>query len=86
MACQKLGKPEAIAFRNWMWQEYSGGSIIVIPEIVDYEVRHSLVLERLRASPARRNHASLARLNELHRYPAVYLPLTTRSIQRAAEL
>lgn len=78
MACHALGNDEAIKFRVWMWGEFMRGAIIVIPEIADYEVRRSLL--SIRAT------GSLGGLDRLHQDPGVYLPITTASIRRAADL
>ena len=44
LACHEPGNPEAGDLRNWMFKEWTAGAIIVIPAIVDYEVRRSLIL------------------------------------------
>ena len=53
------------------------GRVIVIPEIADFEVRRSFLLNNLTAS--------LARLDALKR-DLVYLPLDTLTMLKAAEL
>ena len=78
MACHESRNDEASDFRTWAWAEAARGSMIIVPEIADYEVRRSLLVHR--------SQASLARLDDLRIYPAIYLPLTTPAFRRAAEL
>lgn len=78
MACHSSQNDEASDFRVWLWSQAAQGSMIVLPEIVDYEVRRSLLANNLRPS--------LVRLDDLRSYPAVYLPLTTPAMRRAAAL
>lgn len=61
------------------WFEYhmSVGTRLIIPEIADYEVRRSFLLEGLTGS--------ILRLNALQKVIA-YQPLTTAAMLRAAEL
>lgn len=60
----------------WLWT-LPKGTRIVVPEIVDYEVRRELI----RAGKAQ----GLARLDTIGRV-LQYVPLTTRTMKRAAEL
>ncbi|MGB7157836.1 MAG: hypothetical protein WBD40_07205 [Tepidisphaeraceae bacterium] len=55
----------------------AGGSVLVVPEVADYEVRRSLLLHELESSVA-----------ELDRLKATltYLPITTSVMLTAAEL
>ncbi len=78
MACHESRNDEASDFRSWMWDEAAQGSMIVIPEIADYEVRRSLL--------AIRSQASVDRLDKLSDWPANYLPITTTAMRRAANL
>ena len=52
-------------------------TVIVVPEVADYEVRRNFILEGFTAS--------IARLDGL-KQSLVYLPLTTETMLRAAEL
>ena len=51
--------------------------VLIVPEISDYEIRRSFLLNRL--------HRSLARLDEL-KVSLVYQPITTAAMLRAAGL
>jgi predicted nucleic acid-binding protein len=62
---------------EWLEKLAERGDTIVIPEIVDYELRRELI----RASKT----AGIKALDELESL-ASYLPLTTRAMRRAAEL
>ncbi len=61
----------------WLERQLAGGVSIIIPEIADYELRRSLLLENL--------ERSIARLDKL-KTMLVYLPITTSVMLRAAEL
>src|SRR5437667_3621271 len=65
------------AIASWLERELTRGLLIIIPEIADYELRRSLLLEGLTQS--------LERLDEL-KAALVYLPITTSVMLRAAEL
>ncbi len=43
LACHGKGNSEAADFRAWMYGEWVNGSLLIIPAIVDYEVRRSLI-------------------------------------------
>ena len=62
---------------KWLADCDAAGHYVVVPEIVDYEVRRELLRSRKSAS-----------INELDRLKAElnYLPLTTAAILKAAEL
>jgi hypothetical protein len=47
LACHEPGNLERGGVWNWMLNEWVNGSIIVIPAIVDYEVRRSLISNEL---------------------------------------
>ncbi len=72
--------------RNWMIQEQANETTIVIPEIVDYEVRRELL--------RRQSRNILKRLDLLEKPPKKdsailtvdYLPISTAAMRRAAEL
>ena len=62
---------------GWVQQTLASGSVLILPEIADYEVRRDLLLEGL--------NRSIARLNDLKRL-FLYAPITTTTMLRAAEL
>jgi predicted nucleic acid-binding protein len=66
--------PEII---TWLESQLARGLPVIIPEIADYELRRSLLLEGLMRS--------ITRLDKLES-ALIYLPLTTPVIRRAAEL
>lgn len=77
IATTRRGHPRGEPCRRWMRSCASAGTRIAVPEIADYELRREL----LRAS----NSSAIARLEALeadHRY----LPITTGTTRRAAEL
>ncbi len=78
VACGTSDKEVLRNLRAWLVNEATDGSAVVIPEITDYEIRRELLAAGLTAS--------LARLDELHDFPGVYLPITTESIRLAADL
>jgi len=65
--------PEAAA---WLKRVVASGALVILPEIADYELRRNLLLEGLQSS--------LKRLDELKEL-LLYLPLTTRTMNQAAE-
>jgi predicted nucleic acid-binding protein len=62
---------------DWVSREIERGVLIVIPEIADYEVRRSFLLEGLARS--------VARLDEL-KAVFTYLPITTAIMLKASQL
>ena len=77
LASQARGKPKADACRAWLVAMESAGALIIVPAIVDYEVRRELV--RVGAT------AGLGRLDRLlARF--VWLALDRPALLRAAEL
>ena len=69
------GSGEAAECRDWFQQVEAGDSMVMVPEIADYEVRREL----LRADKIRgieRLDALIAQVN--------YLPITTNAMRRAA--
>ena len=69
--------PESIACAQWLQTHITSVSRVIIPEIVDYEVRREL----LRANKTK----GIARLDELAKF-LEYLPLTTTAMRQAAQL
>lgn len=61
---------------QWLKSQLQSGSLVILPEIADYEVRRSLLLHGLTRS--------LGRLNDLKRM-LHYAPITTDTMIRAAE-
>ena len=61
----------------WLERQLADSVSVIIPEIADYELRRSLLLENL--------ERSIARLDKL-KTMLVYLPITTSVMLRAAEL
>ena len=62
--------------RDWLARQLAAGTVILIPEIADYELRRELIrLDRKR---------SLARLDLMHT-ELQYLPLDTPTMRRAAQ-
>ncbi len=77
LVSQSRGTPEAIRCRRWVQTLLAAGVRVVVPEIADYEVRRELL--RVGAT------AGLARL-DLVKAKLHYVPLTTDTMLRAAEL
>jgi hypothetical protein len=79
LACHEPGNPERGDLWNWMIKERVAGAIIVIPAIVDYEVRRSLILAEA--------WDGVRRLDALYLNKYVnYLPITQDAMKRAAGL
>jgi predicted nucleic acid-binding protein len=77
MVTHRGGVPEIDACRRWLARLLARGTRVVVPEITDYETRREL----LRAGKT----SSIARLDAL--VAAVeYVPITTSTMRRAAEL
>jgi predicted nucleic acid-binding protein len=75
----RLGVREADECRAWVAAKLSAGVRVVVPEIVDYELRRELL--RLGKTTA------LADLDAFESQgPGRYVPLTTPDLRRAAEL
>ena len=62
---------------RWLEHLLASGTTVILPEIADYEVRRNLLLEEL--------SKSVKRLDQLKRV-LTYLPLTTETMLRAAEV
>lgn len=78
LVLQKTGYPQADACRAWLKRHLAAGGQVVVPEIVDYEIRREL----LRLKKAR----AIAKLDTFSSAPGRYLPLTTAAMRLAAEL
>lgn len=70
-------KPDSRACRRWLARLIAAGIRMIVPEIIDYELRREL----LRA----RKKASIVRLDSWTQ-TIEYLPITTAAMRRAAEL
>src|SRR5260370_39747310 len=62
---------------TWLEDQLADGAAVVLPEIADYELRRSLLLEGLLRS--------VRRLDQL-KSELVYLPITTTIMLKAADL
>ena len=79
LLAQRPGAVEADACRKWLGVKTSTGIRVLVPEIVDYELRREL----LRAGKT----TSIARLDGILAYPVVdILLITSAALRRAAEL
>jgi predicted nucleic acid-binding protein len=75
----RFGIAEADACREWLAAKFRGNDQVIIPEIIDYELRRELI--RLGKT------ASLRRLDRLITHPKVtFLPITSAALRLAAEL
>jgi predicted nucleic acid-binding protein len=80
----KIAHPKADpALTQWIRTRLSDGDTIVLPEIVDYELRRNFILE-LRRGQAQFQE-SIRRLDEL-RQAFRFLPISSNAMLRAAEL
>jgi predicted nucleic acid-binding protein len=76
---QRPGATEADACRQWLAAKAAQGLSIVVPEIVDYELRRELIRSR--------QAASLRRLDSFISHPDVtLLAVTSDALRLAAEL
>lgn len=72
----KIAHPRANSdVLSWLIQMLGRGEEVIVPEIVDYELRRNLLLEGLVDSVRRLDHFKAV---------LTYLPLTTRAMLRAA--
>ncbi len=71
------------AMSLWLREVLASGSIVVLPEIVDYELRRNFNLEIARGRTSFRE--SLDRLNRL-REVLTFLPIDSQIMLKAAEL
>jgi predicted nucleic acid-binding protein len=77
-ACRKRGHPYVEELTLWHHQARANGAIIAIPEIADYEVRRGLLSTGA--------IDSLRRLEILREELGHYIPISTVSMRKAAEL
>lgn len=77
-ACRRRGSPDVERLRLWLLRMRTGGSIVAIPEIADYEVRRGLILAG--------STKGIERLEELHEELRFYIPTSTDAMRKAAEL
>jgi len=75
--CHPRNPPHVLACRQWVADLLRVGRRVILPEIADYEIRRDFILR----------NAMLAQAN-LNAYSSQleYLPLTTATMQHAAEL
>ena len=79
LACRKPSDDRLEPFRIWLLQARAAGSMIVIPEIADYELRRELLRSK--------KLSSVDRLNVLRSSAFYfYVPLSTAALDRAAQL
>src|SRR5438093_11039652 len=79
LVTQRVGVPSADACRQWVDACSIAGAMILVPAIIDFEVRREL----LRA----RKHAGVARLDAfVHAEPGRWIPITDAVLESAAEL
>lgn len=76
---QKPGLPQANECRDWVSRHIANGVRVVVPEIVNYELRRELL--RLNHARALRSLAAFVRA-----VPDRYVPITSAALERAAEL
>ena len=72
------GSEKAEACGSWLLDAALDGSVVVVPEIADYEVRRELIRARRAAGIARLD----ALISQVHYIE--YLPLTTPAMRQAA--
>ena len=75
IASNPKASPEALQCRNWLTSLLAGSTLVVIPEICDYEVRRELLRSK--------KTEGIRRLDAL-KSVLLYLPLTTSAMLRAA--
>ena len=75
---QRSGHAQADACREWLKRHLMAGRNVVLPEIVDYEIRRELL--RLK------NASAITKLDGFASAPGRYLPLNTAAMRHAAEL
>jgi len=77
LACHEPGNPDGKDLRSWMDKEWADGAILVIPAIIDYEVRRELIRKKL--------WDAVKRLDTLYDSKFVnYAPISQAAMNRAA--
>ena len=71
------GNPLAVQCQEWFYSLFERGYEVILPEIIDYEIRREL----LRANKL----SGIRKLNQL-KSEIIYLPITTEVMLKAAEL
>jgi predicted nucleic acid-binding protein len=74
---------ENLEIAKWMRERLVDGDTIVLPEVVDFELRRSYLLEL--AQGRKKTQKSLDRLNEL-KETLTFLPINSEVMLKAAEL
>ena len=77
LATNPKRSPQSTACTHWLQAQLAAGARIIVPEIVDYEIRRELL--RAEKRKGLEHLDALVRLVE-------YLPLTTAAMQLAAQL
>src|SRR4051794_4176796 len=76
---QRPGATDADACRRWLAAKTAAGLAVIVPKIVDYELRRELI----RAGKA----TSVKRLDAFIHHPSVtFLPISTAAMRLASEL
>ncbi|WP_217359236.1 hypothetical protein [Anabaena sp. UHCC 0204] len=70
--------PLAVQCQEWFYSLFERGHEVILPEIIDYEIRRELLLRANKLSGIRK-------LNQL-KSEIIYLPITTEVMLKAAEL
>jgi hypothetical protein len=79
LVCQRRGKPDADACRQWLTNCMRAGLRFYVPEVADYEVRRELIRAGKTAAVARLDRFGAS-------VPGRYVAITTVAMRRAAEL
>jgi hypothetical protein len=79
LICQRRGKPDADACRQWLADCMQSGVRVHVPEVADYEVRRELIRAGKTAAVARLDRFSAI-------VPGRYIAITTVAMRLAAEL
>ena len=73
-----ISKLDLVQCKSWARQLVSKGIFVVVPEVIDYELRRTLILGKRKSG--------IDRLNHLGNEGFLYEAITTEVMQRAAEL
>ena len=77
-ACRRRGHPDVEGLTEWRIRAQANGAIVAIPEIADYEVRRGLLFHGAMEG--------ITRLDHLREELGFYIPISTASMRRAAQL